>query len=82
VGGKMSDPDFVVVSLDDWQALYVNGEVVTQGHTLNLEHTINYVLEQHGMKPVLFKYGTPEFEEECHESGRLPDVIPEDNQLC
>lgn len=78
----MSGPDFVVVSIDDWQALFVNGEKVMEGHQLSLEETVNYVLKEQGMKPVVFKYGTPEFENYCQESGSFPDVLPDEKLLC
>jgi hypothetical protein len=81
----MNGPDVVVVELDDWAALYINGEKVqaSEGHYLPLKQTINYILEQYGLPPVVFYSATPEFEDEViMDIGRLPDTLPEPHQLC
>lgn len=37
----MSAPDYMFVNLDDWEVLYCNGEVVLEGHRLEVKDVLN-----------------------------------------
>lgn len=72
----------IIVKLEDWEGLYVDGRLVGEGHTLNEgEDRITWALgaaEEHGfdLKELEIKESyDEEFLEEMENSGNLPSKL-------
>lgn len=71
----------ILIGLDDWEGLYINGKLVEEGHTLNqgynrfkyfqqLAKEYNFSLDE-----LESAYVTPEYQEELEDIGGFPDDI-------
>lgn len=68
----MSAPDYKMVSFDDWEALYCNGEKVLEGHRISVEDILKEM-----EVACEFKCASGPFLEEVQASGYVPDSLGE-----
>jgi hypothetical protein len=67
----MKKIDIVEVYSDDWEGLYINGDLIMQGHSIGLSHFIDWMLGQKSIE--IMSYDIQEADSEWLESrGRLP----------
>lgn len=66
----------ILASVDDWEALYVNGECVEQGHSIS---SVTYLDVVQNLKSFSFKYyGNEEtLEKYVEKTGELPRNVEE-----
>ena len=71
----------LIITGEDWEVMYINGESVDQGHTIN-EGTERYVyilgmLMEHGINPldISFAYTNDKGDKMLEELGRFPDEL-------
>lgn len=73
----------ILIGSDDWDGLYVNGELVEEGHSLNQGYNrINYFTKlakryNFNLDELESGYVTPEYEEELEDIGSFPIDITE-----
>lgn len=67
----MRMPDAVIVDVDDWAGLYIDGELKHENHSIPLRELVGYTLtEVRGLD------GT-DFEKWLLEHGRMPKLLSE-----
>ena len=61
-------PNIVIVNADDWEGLYIDGDLKTEGHSLSLQNVLD-ILKIH----TTFRYDVDY--EWLEEIGRLPKSL-------
>lgn len=67
----MSAPKLVLLKVDDWEALYVNGECVSQNHSLDWPYVIKDYLD------IDTHWVQDWFDQENPYGGMFPKSLPE-----
>lgn len=75
----------VILEVDDWTALYINGEKVEENHSLNVTFVLEHIAERFGDIPGTFKFESyfAEPDQDVIDEGgvyypdQLKDVEPE-----
>jgi hypothetical protein len=65
-----------IVTLDDWEGLYINGKLVDEDHSIRLDTVLKKLAREYKFT-FRSRYVSPEFEEKIHEVGNLPENLDE-----
>lgn len=65
-----------IIILDDWEGLYINGQLVDEGHSINLRTVLKKLAKEYNFT-FRSHCASPELEDKIQQVGSLPKNLDE-----